>query len=156
MKTSKQSSNKTLKPLSNFDLDYYLDSVNNYRGTFMSDTLPKKIKSDESCVINLDIDKNNGTHWVCVYNSPKNKHIYYIDPFGLPPSKRIHNYLKTSKKECLYNNQQLQYINSVLCGYYCVMFILELSKGEDIYDILSKFKFNPIENEKIITKYFML
>jgi hypothetical protein len=41
----------------------------------MRDTLPSKL--------NLDISKNNGTHWVCYYKN-KDK-CYYFDSFGLDP-----------------------------------------------------------------------
>ena len=75
------------KPLSNFEL---LDAVNklkikNFRGVFMRDELPKKVKTKECGILNSDASAdnspgNNGTHWVCWFCSPK-KNCYYFDSF---------------------------------------------------------------------------
>ncbi len=40
----------------------------------MRDTLPSKINNIKCGTLNLDISKNNGTHWVCYY---KNNEKYY-------------------------------------------------------------------------------
>ena len=69
-------------PLSNFDIDDALVNIKGYRGCFPKDQLPRKIKSREYTVVNLDDWGNPGTHWVCIVNQPKFDFVEYFDPFG--------------------------------------------------------------------------
>ena len=72
---------QTLKPLTNYDITKLANElkIKNFRGVFMRDTLPDKINEIECGVVNLDLNKNTGTHWVCYY---KNKDTsYYFDSF---------------------------------------------------------------------------
>ncbi len=70
--------NENLNPLSNVELKKLAKKleIKNFRGIFMRDTLPKKVKKEECGIINLDLSINIGTHWVCYF---KNK----IDVFIL-------------------------------------------------------------------------
>ena len=72
-----------LKPLTNYDIIKIVNElkISNFREVFMRDTLPNKINELECRILNLDICKNNGTHWVC-YCKNKDK-CYYFDSFGL-------------------------------------------------------------------------
>ena len=38
-------------------------------------------------ILNLDVSKNNGTHWV--YYHKNNEQCYYFDSFGLDPSLEL-------------------------------------------------------------------
>ena len=54
------------KPLSNLKI---IDttkrlSVNGFRGAFLCDTLPKKIKLNECGILNSSSSSGDGTHWV--------------------------------------------------------------------------------------------
>lgn len=123
----------------------------------MSDTLPPKIDSDSSYVVNLDKDVNDGTHWTSIYNSPKLDYVCYFDSFGLPPSQQIESFLRTSGKAIKFSTTLYQHILSNACGYYGIYFIREMNKNPDMYDVLSKFDLtNAMLNEKIIQKYFRL
>ena len=55
------------KGLTNFDIFKLVDTlqVPNFRGVFMRDELPKKIKNLECGVMNLNTHKQSGSHWVC-------------------------------------------------------------------------------------------
>jgi hypothetical protein len=122
-----------------------LKNISNFRGVITIDTLPKKIFKSECGVINYDRISGPGTHWVCYYNHPKSKFSEVMDSLGLPPPKEILNYLETSGKDFLYNSSQIQANDSVLCGYYCVNYIIKRSKNISPYDILYKFfEFFPV------------
>jgi hypothetical protein len=71
-----------LKPITNYELVKVADElkISNFRGVFTKDTLPSKINKIECGILNLDISKNNGTHWVCYYKT--NEKCYYFDSFG--------------------------------------------------------------------------
>jgi hypothetical protein len=71
----------------------------------MRDTLPNKVNKVECGILNLDVSKNNGTHWVCYY---KNKDTsYYFDSFGLDPPLELQNYLNSQ------NYQRFKFKNSI-------------------------------------------
>jgi hypothetical protein len=125
-----------------------------FRGVFMSDTLPKKIKKFENGIVNLDISTGPGTHWVCYYNDPDYNFIEYFDPFGeynyegvrlndviIP--KTILKYLKSSAKEIRYNSSFLQEPTSTKCGYFCMKYITERNKGYPPWDVLYDFTQEP-------------
>ena len=112
-----------------------LKHIPGFRGVFTIDTLPTKIFKNESGVINYDRLTGPGTHWVCYYNEDKSNYVEFFDSFGLPPGKEITIYLKTSGKDIIYSDNQLQSNDSVLCGYYCVHYIKERNRGKNMYTI---------------------
>jgi hypothetical protein len=106
---------------------------------------------NEYTVVNLDDQRNPGTHWVTVVNDPKCDFVEYFDPFGIVPPKEIHAYLKTAEKDIRYNDNQLQDIFSVRCGYFCCHYIKERSRGKAPLDVLYSFTQEPSNfNENIV------
>ena len=75
------------------------------------------------CTINLDDFGSMGTHWVCCWRAKNGKHEYF-DSFGLPPPNEWELELKKlGKKTFLRNDNQLPWVGSVRCGYYCLLFL---------------------------------
>ena len=118
---------------------------NKYYESSSKDVLPKKLSNDKVMVINLDDMNGNGTHWVCIINSKDSKYVLYYDSFGVPYiDPKIYTFLKTSKKEILYNENQIQDISSVLCGYYCLKIIKDVMvDGLSYQKSLNKYTLNP-------------
>ena len=113
-------------------------------------------KRDESLIINLeDYVDGNGTHWVAVFNSPHNYDIQYFDSFGLfPPDIVISSYLNRANKGIVYNSSMIQGINSIMCGYYCLYFIMHRYKGRPMNEILLDFTQHPsVFNEWLISHF---
>ena len=130
-----------------------LKNISNFRDVFTIDNLPKRIFKNECGVVNSDKIGGEGKHWLAYYNDPKSKYIEFFDSYGLYPCKEILKYLKTSGKDILYNSSQIQSNDSVLCGYYCVNYIRERSKGVKPYDVLYKFKQKPsLMNENLVKR----
>ena len=120
------------KPLSNFDLLQWVDflKIPNFKGIFARDeVMPRK---HSPCIINLDSLENAGTHWVCCV--PGGRALWYFDSFGMGFPQEF-----KSSKPVIWNSSQLQNINSVLCGYYCLYFLHQWAQGKDFYDILKPF-----------------
>ena len=106
--------------------------------------LPKRIEQNESVIINLqDYFKGAGTHWVVVYNKPDHKNIEYFDSFALSPPEEMIQFMKTSGKPLEYNSGQIQTMDSIMCGYYCIYYILERSRGRKHVDVLLDFQLKP-------------
>jgi hypothetical protein len=103
----------------------------------------KKIRKDESGIINFQPSNCYGSHWVCYINKPYLKNILYFDSFGISPPEKIKKYLLSSGKNIAWNSTQLQMNSSVLCGHYCIYVIINVNRGKDFYDILYSFKQIP-------------
>jgi hypothetical protein len=125
------------------------EATRNFRGVFAIDMLPKKIRKDESGIINFQPSNCYGSHWVCYINKPYLRNILYFDSFGISPPEKIKKYLLSSGKNIAWNSTQLQMNSSVLCGHYCIYVIINVNRGKDFYDILYSFKQIPCRlNEK--------
>lgn len=97
--------------------------IPHFRGVFMRDALPLKPKVNECAIVNLDISKNSGTHWVA-YIKRKN-YINYFDSFGaLKPPKELVNYLGKNIK-IFYNNNKYQNYDQSNCGHLCIEFLIK-------------------------------
>ena len=71
-----------------------------------------KINSDKG-FINIDDGSQGGTHWTCFI--VKDDKSYYFDSFGGQPDKFLLNQLP---KPIIYLNNEIQDIDSNLCGSY--------------------------------------
>ena len=135
------------KPLSTSDLYKFAKKLNIQIKVTSRDMIPK----DEGMyIINLDDSIGPGTQWVALI-SDINDIALYFDSFGLPPPQEIINL----HHKWYYNNSQFQDKRSVLCGYYCLYFLNEMSKGISFEDFLKTLSSNnQIQNEIFISKYF--
>ena len=141
-----------IKPLSNFDLMDWIKrlGIKHFRGIYSRDGLPKKIKK-ECGIINLDDMKGPGTHWVC-YRSIDNT-VEYFDPFGLLMPNEALEYFNTSGKRIVYSMDEIQNRNTVLCGYWCLYYLLERQRGNSILDVIHNPHFEN-DNSDFIKEYF--
>ena len=125
------------KPLSNFDLIEWIKKlkIKHFRGVYSRDNLPNQMDEPEVGIINLDTHIGSGTHWVSYRND--DKHICeYFDSFGLTMPSEIQKYLQTSGEKIIYSTNEIQERDSVLCGYWCLYYLLERQKGKSILDII--------------------
>lgn len=116
--------NSIFKPLSNIDILNYGKNKNIKIFCVAKDQLrkKKKLKNNESIVINLDDMENEGTHWVCLIC--KNNKLFYYDPFGvIYLSNDIANYIKKHKTDFYSTTEQNQSITSNKCGWFCLAII---------------------------------
>ena len=96
-----------------------------------------------------------GTHWVCCW--PKGKGLYeYFDSFGLPPPLQWEKEMSMHGMTHFFiNDNQIQWEQSVRCGYYCLLFLNERNKGTSFADILKMFSNDLLQNEKIVKIIFL-
>ncbi|KAK9871794.1 hypothetical protein WA026_014249 [Henosepilachna vigintioctopunctata] len=99
-----------------------------FRGVFMRNQLPRKIRNYESGIINLDESSGNGTHWTGYVKH--GKVIYYFDSIGnLSPPIEAKSYFKSDNRRnrILYNRQRYQKINTYNCGHLVLKFLYNWS-----------------------------
>lgn len=142
-----------MNELSNFDLidiikDMKLDK--HFGGVHSKDQLPKELIRGKFYIINLqDHDEGNGTHWtVFYYNKPLES--IYFDSYGfiapIDVQEKINPYI--------FNDKDIQDMDSTACGYFCVAFIKflhnKINKKEAYKAFLSLYKHHPAKNDKIL------
>lgn len=128
--------------------------IPNFSVVTHNELIKKKSSPNQCMIINLDRSEGPGTHWVCCFTNTNFPYNIYFDSFGVGPSDIILKYLKQNKKQVKYNNSELQMMESIMCGYYCIYVLDKLAKGHNIYDILMKFQQSPeVFNEKLIRKF---
>ena len=141
------------KPLSNIDLRKWCNFLRiPIKGIFSRNETKPFFHSP--CIINLDDFGSLGTHLVCCW--PKGKGLYeYFDSFGLPPPLEWEKEMSMHGMTHFFrNDNQIQWEQSVRCGYYCLLFLNERNKGTSFADILEIFSNDLLQNEEIVKNYF--
>lgn len=125
------------KALTNEELTHYVQCLNipYFRGVFMKDDLPARIRKNESGIVNLDNTSGTGTHWVCYKKITDT--VYYFDSFGnLPPPEELLKYFKPAKN-VFYNFNRWQKDETNICGHLCLDFLAtSVNSLEQIYKII--------------------
>ena len=120
---------------------------------FFSEAKEKHPLNHSPCIINSDDFGSRGTHWVCCWRSSEGEY-EYLDSFGLPlPVEFETELLNKGQKAFLRNDNQIQWVGSVRCGYYCLLFLNETNKGKSSINILKMFSDDLHENEPIVKNY---
>jgi len=132
-------------PLSNFDIIALMADYPAFGGVIMRDKIHRAAK-DKSYVINLDDSTGRGTHWVALFRKPRED--YYFDSFGLPPPEEI---LEGRRgRRLFYSNNQIQGKDSIMCGYYAVVFLQQMMDGKSFYDFVMQWDRRPENNENLL------
>ena len=143
------------KPLSNFDLEKWVDDleIRYFRSIYSRDRLPDQIRKKECGIINLDSIEGQGTHWVCYRNIDKLM-VEYFDPFGLIMPHDVYHYLAKSGKKIVFSQDEIQNRDTVLCGYWCLYYLIERQQGKSILDVIHHENFDH-DNSDFIQDYFI-
>ena len=143
------------KPLSNFDLEKWVDDlgIKHFRSIYSRDRLPFTIRKKECGIINLDSIEGEGTHWVC-YRNIDAPMVVYFDPFGLIMPHEIQHYLSTAGKKVIFSQDEIQNRDTVLCGYWCLYYLIGRQKGKSILDVIHHEDFDH-DNSDFIKDYFI-
>lgn len=115
------------RALTNIDLLTFAKSFNipHFRGVFMRDDLPKRVRKYERGIVNLDSINGPGTHWIA-YKKIDRK-VLYFDSFGnlRPPAELIKYFNSNGSCIILYNYNIYQSFNTSNCGHLCLKFLTE-------------------------------
>jgi hypothetical protein len=125
---------KTVEPLSNFVIIEKCKElkIKNFKGVFMRDELKTLATSNECLIINTDHSNNEGTHWTSLFI--KDNTSYYFDPYGIQPMREVEDYCNGCDDR-FYSSFEIQKMNEIICGHYCIFVLYALSNGSDFYDI---------------------
>ena len=123
------------KGLSNLELSAYVErlGIENFRGVFMRDTLPRKAHERECGIVNMNTSQQAGSHWVCYFKDGMKRRIYF-DSFGQITLMEIQKYLKTRREfqnnapTIQRNTDIVQRINTHVCGHLCLFVLRSLTR----------------------------
>ena len=137
-------------PLTNFEIQNYYQNEPRFNGAISRDNL-QKIK-DEVYMINLDEYSDIETHWDAL--DENNIDVTYFDSFGV---EHIPREIKTfiNNKNIKTNIFRIQAYDSVMCGYFCIVFIDFMFKGKTLIEYTNHFSPNNFEkNDDLIFLLF--
>ena len=84
----------------------------------------------------MDEHKNTGTHWICIF--VKKDEVIYFDSFGVGHiPEEILKFI--GNKNINTNIFKIQDYNSIMCGYFCILFIEFMLKGKSLTDFTKLF-----------------
>ena len=117
-------------------IDYVIRRhVHEFDGVFSIDNLPPK-DNPKLLVANTDPSHQPGEHWIAI-SVDRNGDGKYFDSFGRPPLTAFKRYLNKLCRSWSYNKTQYQSVASELCGPYCAVWCILISKNVDLCSLLS-------------------
>ena len=112
-----------------------------FRGVYALDELPQR-HQDGIYIVNTDTRQEPGSHWLLCYFTATNRP-FYFDSYGLPPLyPELYAFLNNVFE---YNKQQIQGINSSVCGHYVTYIATQLGHP---FPELRKKLFSPTNFER--------
>ena len=132
-----------MKPLKSLEIRKLLlrdyNSKQIFKGVLSRDQLLSKVKYPSAYVVNTKPLSHPGEHWFAIYYN-EDKEATFFDSYGQHPSYyKMVPYLNKTSVSWTFNNTQIQGILSSTCGYYCIYFILLMSRGLCLEHIAKEF-----------------
>ena len=119
-------------PSTNLEIQKYTNEPR-FNGVYSRDNL-SKIKDGEY-IINLDEYSDIRIHWVALWRN--NNKVTYFDSFGVEHiPKEIIKFIENRNIKT--NIFRIQAYDSIMCGYFCIVFIDFLFKGKSLTDFFAK------------------
>ena len=133
-------------PLNNFKIQKYNQNKSKFNGVYSRNDLPKV--EDGAYVINLDEHESIETHWITLYMN--DNYVKYFNSFEVEHiPKEIEKFI--SNKNIKYYVCRIKARDSIMCGYFSIIFVDFILKGEILLDYTNLFFPNKSEkNDKII------
>lgn len=127
--------------------------------------LKRQKKSAVALIVNTDTSDKPGSHWESIFIPAEKKFnqsrtCFFFDSYGHPPNNKfIKDFIKSSSKISKWSIQQLQGYNSVICGEWCCLFLLSMTKGCSFPSFFKQFsrknfEANDVEALKFFDKIF--
>lgn len=121
------------------------------------DQLPKKLKPGRAYAIITNLSKSTdvGTHWCSIYIDKERNVGTFLDSYGFSErSWYLIDFFKRNCKRKIYNTQQLQQLNSKVCGMYAASFLVHMIKGGTLDSFIGKFSKNLLINDSFVIKNY--
>ena len=127
-----------------------------FEEVFAADTLPRYVNKKPSYyIINSDPISKPGRHWLAL-TIDWHGNAEYFDSYGFPPHTLEHRkFLDRHSKSSRHNHVELQAFDSVVCGQYCIMYLLHKAHGYSLPDFVNMYFTNDRhKNDKYVDEMF--
>lgn len=123
-----------------------------YKGTFAADLIPyKKHTKSNFLVINDEPSNLSGSHWIGIYITDNTLELFDTGGRSFLHNTYIRKFIKFhSNKKFVYNKNQIQHLESDLCGQFVCLFGLAKAKNISFKKFLSIFTFKNLKNNNFI------
>ena len=142
-----------MKPLTNWKIERMLSQhCILFRGVFSCDNIENSLKESKQFSIICNLSKSNeiGSHFITVLKYENT--LLYVDPLGYPcKNSDILSFLNSQSCELMYSQTRLQDKESVLCGYFCMLFCIDFEKSYTHRMFHSEP--NLLKNDNLVLKY---
>jgi hypothetical protein len=124
-------------------------------GVLPLDLLPiRKVRRNCSFIVNTHKSNQPGEHWFSIY-VPKYGPVEYFDSYGLKPfNKEVNDFIKANGSHYVYNEKEIQGLNSISCGKFSILFIYFRTRGYTLKQYLKFFTSNKLYNDIFINKLY--
>jgi hypothetical protein len=145
--------------LSNFDLIKLAKHLKiKFNGCLMNDQLKQEyFKKDFFVIINFDNSDGQGKHWVALVNHRKSRTCYYMDSYGELPNQKVYDEIMKSGNNLYFNKVQYQALESMMCGWFSLYFLILMQKPSPnkMKSFLGKFNTKDYHsNDRVIKDIF--
>lgn len=127
--------------------------IENFLGTFPCDIQPdvSELKSF-SVVFNESKSSDPGSHFICIYATEEK--LFYFDSMGLCLEN---DYIKLFAYSCgrsvVLSDIQIQSLDSNMCGFFCICFLLYMSLGFEFKNFFNCFSRDLKLNDTIVIDF---
>lgn len=127
-----------------------------YLGTYARDELPTNFNFPCCFILNTEPRESEGGHWLAFYYNSRG-FCHFFDSFGNNPEYfNLKSFIQNSSNYWTWNKNRLQG-SSVYCGYYCILYLLFISRDSEKSFFenfsLTNFDLNDFNITKLILKY---
>ena len=107
-----------------------------------------------SLVVNLDSNKEKGSHWVCIYFDNIGRAEYFCSYGREPEHQDILQFLKKySTSQPIWNTKCLQNIIATTCGQWCLYFLHFRHRHKTMEAIVKQFSCDYARNDAFVVKF---
>ena len=125
-----------------------------FRGIYPIDLIPKELPNRSVIIVNQDTSNQKGSHWVVIHYM-SDAIVEYFDSVGKQPKVEVHNLLLSQDMTYMYNNKRLQSYNTYTSWLFCLYYSYYSCRGVDFSSILSRFSDNLVDNEVLVSRFFV-
>lgn len=134
-----------------------------FKGVYARDTLPYTRPITLSAyILNSDVSRSKGEHWLLVYVNPREKSILWFDCYAKEPKcygiefVKWLEFLKSNEYKVFINRKPIQSMKSRLCGLFTLYILYHLVKTrKKLSDILKVFDSrSKNSNDAIVIDFF--
>lgn len=143
----------TFGALSNDQINRYMSRYPQWGGCICNDDIWRVPTNTRKCwIINLQDSNQPGSHWVLI--SCLKATIFYWDPFGVLPTRDVHDWVRSTGRPARYCNADIQAFQSEACGYYCMYIAGQLIQGRTPVQIIRAFQAAGPDHERLLRTQF--